>query len=187
MAPQRCRRRRFIPACAGNTQGWPRSPSTRPVHPRVCGEHRRRGHRRSHRGGSSPRVRGTHRSGHALGPEQRFIPACAGNTRSEAGEGRKATVHPRVCGEHSANASPLRLPSGSSPRVRGTLLPDERGQALSRFIPACAGNTAYPRNQRKGRPVHPRVCGEHPPQRGLYSSLHGSSPRVRGTRRADAR
>ena len=119
---------RFIPACAGNTD-------RRAVHPRVCGEQSRiacftqiyeygssprvRGtglvsicQPMSHCAGSSPRVRGT---GFGCSTEDRFIPACAGNSVTTvarannrfipacAGNSGAASapdaVHPRVCGE----------------------------------------------------------------------------------------
>ena len=54
------RRRRFIPACAGNARApcpW-RAPC--PVHPRVCGERKDSGGNLDGLNGSSPRVRGTH-------------------------------------------------------------------------------------------------------------------------------
>ena len=73
---------------------------------------------------------------------------------------------------------------------------------VSRFIPACAGNTAAytaisahtsgssprVRGTRRARPcaswrpsVHPRVCGEHVRWQRFERALFGSSPRVRGT------
>ena len=94
--------------------------------------------------------------------DDRFIPACAGNS---AGRRRR-----RWKG------------GGSSPRVRGTLrlrLPVQRGR---RFIPACAGNSGRraPRTVRDA--VHPRVCGELLREAALVVRRAGSSPRVRGTR-----
>ena len=61
--------RRFIPACAGNAPAP--SPGSRPptVHPRVCGERSHRCESDRVRAGSSPRVRGTHASVSATGPE----------------------------------------------------------------------------------------------------------------------
>ncbi len=52
----------------------------------------------------------------------------------------------------------------------------------SRFIPACAGNTAPRHDGQRHKTVHPRVCGEHFEMNGGRSPLRGSSPRVRGTR-----
>ena len=110
-----------------------------------------------------------------------IIPACAGNTSRISRTRPRPGDHPRVCGEHSSRASTRSSTSGSSPRVRGTLLnyatrPPKRG-----IIPACAGNT--PRcigSARAGRD-HPRVCGEHIIGGVVAFVLLGSSPRVRGT------
>ena len=50
------------------------------------------------------------------------------------------TVHPRACGEHKSSISLPNPSTGSSPRLRGTLL-DTGSQAFGlRFIPAPAGN-----------------------------------------------
>ena len=75
----RCRRR-FIPAWAGNTSCGTPGGSAHTVHPRVGGEHAPRRTPFRHRTGSSPRGRGTHSQGAPAAPENRFIPAWAGNT-----------------------------------------------------------------------------------------------------------
>ncbi len=75
------RRRRFIPACAGNASASAAYTFGYSVHPRVCGERndaQRLGFRRN---GSSPRVRGTQHGRCCYRGGQRFIPACAGNAR----------------------------------------------------------------------------------------------------------
>ena len=157
----------FIPACAGNAPEasrcrWPRS-----VHPRVCGERLDERSAVLQLGGSSPRVRGTRRRPDRFSTGGRFIPACAGNAESHAG-----------------NLLPL---AGSSPRVRGTR-PVRGGDAeRQRFIPACAGNARSSPSNTSRATVHPRVCGER--TRSARSSLapYGSSPRVRGTRRSRTR
>ncbi len=114
------RRRRFIPACAGNALPDCCHSRLCPVHPRVCGE--RANDRRSDvfAGGSSPRVRGTLER-HPAGHEQpRFIPACAGNASPCWYQLAIGAVHPRVCGERcSFHGDTLKI-GGSSPRVRGT-------------------------------------------------------------------
>ena len=115
------RRARFIPACAGNTLIEREPRRTAPVHPRVCGEHRRRRKQRKTRTGSSPRVRGTLQNRVEPDRPGRFIPACAGNTRLATASTSCRSVHPRVCGEHDRGRRVLR--------------------AGCRFIPACAGNT----------------------------------------------
>ncbi len=51
-----------------------------PVHPRGCGEHYKQLNEQMDDAGSSPRVRGTHDWDNDFLPNQRFIPAGAGNT-----------------------------------------------------------------------------------------------------------
>ena len=111
----------------------------------------------------------------------RFIPACAGNTKLCAFREGIETVHPRVCGEHVSGSLFRKSANGSSPRVRGTRLRCRVVRGLTRFIPACAGNTITIPHPETEHPVHPRVCGEHGiGQFGVGLDV-GSSPRVRGT------
>ena len=71
----------LIPACAGKTI-FEATISTRFVaHPRVCGENNTIRTSELTGRGSSPRVRGKHRAGGAVGVLGRLIPACAGKTR----------------------------------------------------------------------------------------------------------
>ncbi len=111
---------RFIPACAGNAVPRPPGWHPPPVHPRVCGERGTACQRTTSGGGSSPRVRGTHRQHPSRFGQDRFIPACAGNARPRASPGPSTTVHPRVCGERTAPCMNPPQFCGSSPRVRGT-------------------------------------------------------------------
>ena len=175
------RRRRFIPACAGNTQAARRRNSTTPVHPRVCGEHLTVVPVRVPARGSSPRVRGTPDCGSCPCACPRFIPACAGNTPSVPRGPCDRPVHPRVCGEHAQLEVAVVGAGGSSPRVRGTLGNRYTQQAAGRFIPACAGNTTNSSGRRSRPSVHPRVCGEHSVNDAEDDVGRGSSPRVRGT------
>ena len=117
---------RFIPACAGNSPPPSVPPMVVSVHPRVCGELRRRRSDFDTQFGSSPRVRGTRRRRCASRPAARFIPACAGNSENSRLSRSCVSVHPRVCGELAR-------------REHGA------GAAL-RFIPACAGNSAPKRS-----------------------------------------
>ena len=158
---------RFIPACAGNSKHWNQLMRELPVHPRVCGELEIGPVFGGRDGGSSPRVRGTRKSGGRSRRLRRFIPACAGNSQPPA--------------------LPVAGVVGSSPRVRGTqqivgLAPRQR-----RFIPACAGNSGGARLAGVPRAVHPRVCGELCSLSDWPKPWIGSSPRVRGTRRRGAR
>ena len=159
--------RRFIPARAGNTiRSWSVH-IPRPVHPRACGEHTKPPAKTAHKGGSSPRVRGT--------------PGAA--VLSD----RRPTVHPRACGEHFSASSALRISAGSSPRVRGTLLSAFENAPPGRFIPARAGNTERLRPRVPSSAVHPRACGEHSIAACSGLVRFGSSPRVRGTLSPEAR
>ena len=175
---------RFIPACAGNAghrctkRGWTS------VHPRVCGERALPPWLREIGIGSSPRVRGTRRGSAAGGAVVRFIPACAGNAPRRPGRPRSTAVHPRVCGERKVTAIIRARGAGSSPRVRGTLKLDAVIRHTERFIPACAGNAITTSVAAAGATVHPRVCGERLQPTSKNSRVSGSSPRVRGTRRA---
>ena len=173
---------RFIPACAGNTlfvQLHGNSPS---VHPRVRGEHTRRLVQWSNSTGSSPRARGTHRPVNDRRLAGRFIPACAGNTRSRAAFAILFAVHPRVRGEHAVMSTLTTAFFGSSPRARGTRLIETVQFQAFRFIPACAGNTWWTHPCLRRPSVHPRVRGEHATGGVSAVPRRGSSPRARGTR-----
>ena len=71
---------------------------------------------------------------------------------------------------------------GSSPRLRGALLPPAQWRREIGIIPALAGSTFRLLHQARHSGDHPRACGEHcvmvvNPTRAL-----GSSPRLRGAR-----
>ncbi len=153
--------RRFIPAWAGNTERPIRPTCRQSVHPRVGGEHRVPPRASLSYSGSSPRGRGTPRSGECGGQRARFIPAWAGNTPDPCLTPSPKPVHPRVGGEHDfCGVKPLPC-LGSSPRGRGTLLRGAGAAFLGRFIPAWAGNTSAAPFVGLSGAVHPRVGGEH--------------------------
>ena len=155
---------RFIPAHAGNTcrmHQWSKETS---VHPRACGEHVCAHNRALVNAGSSPRMRGTLLWRNKQPRKARFIPAHAGNTRMPARCNARNPVHPRACGEHVSDS---------------WLYPTAR-----RFIPAHAGNTDFRPPLSSDFAVHPRACGEHLQTQVAEHQSTGSSPRMRGTRRA---
>ncbi len=175
---------RFIPAPAGNTAAPARERWRLPVHPRACGEHKRCRRDRDNGGGSSPRLRGT-RPRHVIPARvPRFIPAPAGNTPASHRTRRTHSVHPRACGEHRTDRWGTHAVIGSSPRLRGTRAPRPRARERPRFIPAPVGNTPAKATCSTRPPVHPRACGEHDLARVTAQRTSGSSPRLRGTRRA---
>ncbi len=151
------------------------------VHPRGCGEHLRRGGNTDYISGSSPRVRGTPPRRMAQDRIHRFIPAGAGNTDYLLQFPGVTPVHPRGCGEHFSIILSAWVIYGSSPRVRGTRRVSILSPAITRFIPAGAGNTRQGRRKEVKGTVHPRGCGEHAPIDYLVDVHSGSSPRVRGT------
>ncbi len=174
-------RLRFIPAHAGNTGGLTAAHRTLPVHPRACGEHSPARCPTRMSAGSSPRMRGTPDPRGHVGLRQRFIPAYAGNTNRGTSVEAIRTVHPRACGEHTEGASRPPPHSGSSPRMRGTLMKAGPTIQDGRFIPAHAGNTEGSIPFLVFLTVHPRACGEHDLRDVAFSTCAGSSPRMRGT------
>ncbi len=115
--------------------------------------------------GSSPRGRGT---GHNLGQfaqRGRFIPAWAGHGSDRPGQGAPAPVHPRVGG------GTVRRPLVRAP--------------VGRFIPAWAGHGSGPSAKSLFNPVHPRVGGARSSSSWPAAGSRGSSPRGRGTGRAN--
>ena len=129
----------------------------------MCGEHLRFNGIRCLGKGSSPRVRGTRLWWFSCSVLLGIIPACAGNTNRLAVRRPAWRDHPRVCGEHALLMILSTGSAGSSPRVRGTLVPVWCGGFVHRD--------------------HPRVCGEHSGEGGEPEPKSGSSPRVRGTLR----
>ena len=68
--------------------------------------------------------------------------------------------------------------------MRGTLRIGMIRSNSSGIIPAHAGNTLRPWPQGSIPWDHPRACGEHSARPWRYDKSRGSSPRMRGTRRA---
>ena len=152
---------RFIPAGAGNTQGFSVIPGENPVYPRWRGEHKARKPHCHPAGGLSPLARGTHIFASATVLMPRFIPAGAGNT--PANHLRQATrpVYPRWRGEHFYQRSIMAVMAGLSPLARGT-------RPLRRLKTAVL-------------PVYPRWRGEHKTATPDLIAVPGLSPLARGT------
>ena len=131
----------IIPAYAGNTPCIPVFCGMNGDHPRVCGEHRNPASVVAVGTGSSPRMRGTRGTRRLYGGGEGIIPAYAGNTRSHMCMSCVVRDHPRVCGEHRLDSIEKELATGSSPRMRGTLLSGNISSKIMGIIPAYAGNT----------------------------------------------
>ena len=113
-------KRRFIPACAGNSIRRWNCYSRSAVHPRLRGELTVYGLRRIWFYGSSPLARGTQCLTLTWHRYLRFIPACAGNSRYLRQSRWPHSVHPRLRGELMAITRSNLLVVGSSPLARGT-------------------------------------------------------------------
>ena len=173
--------RGIIPAYAGNTRSPTTWPKTCRDHPRVCGEHKYGPKTLPAGTGSSPRMRGTPIRASARHRRPGIIPAYAGNTTGNLKKSISAGDHPRVCGEHRTRPLHVRTEQGSSPRMRGTPLPDTSSCVRTGIIPAYAGNTNTVYRYDCRYRDHPRVCGEHRKAHARSAVQGGSSPRMRGT------
>ena len=154
------RKRRFIPAGAGNSQRKSPGIHRLAVHPRWRGEQGSGSRLMIRFPGSSPLARGT---GCATLPQRcssRFIPAGAGNSEPFDLITGKRAVHPRWRGEQFEGGSMDAAQLGSSPLARGTDLRRGAGFRQSRFIPAGAGNSLRTVTMSGRLPVHPRWRGE---------------------------
>ena len=155
----RIRRRRSIPACAGEPSAYCHSSCGIRVYPRVCGGTAGRDQQEPLVGGLSPRVRGN-RPGH---PNEIHhtgsIPACAGEPGSHPVWRWGLKVYPRVCGGTREFARITVSREGLSPRVRGNPFAFSRYATDTRSIPACAGEPTRERRTGLVSQVYPRVCG----------------------------
>ena len=170
----------LIPECAGKTAADHAGGTAYRAHPRVCGENLIPVIEALVPVGSSPRVRGKLDEQGQDDAVRGLIPACAGKTTPRRRRARQSRAHPRVCGENSHYEWEGCDCPGSSPRVRGKPRHRTAPRATDGLIPACAGKTTLRPPMCRGRPAHPRVCGENAPFACVRSCVSGSSPRVRG-------
>ena len=131
--------------------------------------------------GSSPLARGTLNVKTAKNIILRFIPACAGNSLQTILISLVRSVHPRLRGELFPFHSATYVQPGSSPLARGTRPQKGPSVEVSRFIPACAGNSQERYAEYRYKPVHPRLRGELKTVVNMPSTTIGSSPLARGT------
>ena len=154
-------RHRLIPARAGNIRGCVPAIRARAAHPRSRGEHIAPRRTSSSSGGSSPLARGTFFAEITRRPNERLIPARAGNIVKMKKPHVAPTAHPRSRGEHVARRWSITCTPGSSPLARGTFLPISSPTSGLRLIPARAGNIGPVKNIAGGGAAHPRSRGEH--------------------------
>ena len=146
----------------------------------MCGEHAIVDSSLVEASGSSPHVRGAPVGFAAVCAEHGIIPACAGSTAPASTNDSNTWDHPRMCGEHLAEAIAAILKQGSSPHVRGARFILRLPADCLGIIPACAGSTDQTSVLLIVFRDHPRMCGEHDPDNNPESDPMGSSPHVRG-------
>ena len=175
---------RIIPAHAGQTSfGWPvmRWP---PDHPRACGANLSARYPDAVVLGSSPRMRGKQSTCAWSRLQRRIIPAHAGQTHTRCRRRPQAPDHPRACGANTSSTERVYPAAGSSPRMRGKRQGSATGRPNERIIPAHAGQTSTQLKNEFYSADHPRACGANPDSSWTRRSPSGSSPRMRGKRRA---
>ena len=172
----------IIPAHAGLTFYCYNAKAPPRDHPRACGAHQIRVAERDAFKGSSPRMRGSlHMFSFPL-KQKGIIPAHAGLTARLLASGDPCRDHPRACGAHVERPALMQRPSGSSPRMRGSLGSRAVMRAERGIIPAHAGLTNVERHCGRRYGDHPRACGAHIHNGDARLDVVGSSPRMRGSR-----
>ena len=149
-------------------------------HPRACGANRTGSIFARRYDGSSPRMRGKHRTDETSAIGNRIIPAHAGQTRRYRRNAARSPDHPRACGANSAVGNSVNRTDGSSPRMRGKPTSDRIALPTCRIIPAHAGQTTRNGTRRRIPPDHPRACGANALRPCRLHARYGSSPRMRG-------
>ena len=113
-----------------------------------------------------------------------LIPAHAGKTVSWVLLRLRRWAHPRACGENCDLRVWCGVFAGSSPRMRGKPWNSFLVMPKVGLIPAHAGKTHGKHAILQPSGAHPRACGENQLVRKHHGSNRGSSPRMRGKRRA---
>ena len=134
--------------------------------------------------GLSPRVRGNPGQASVYSDLGFSIPACAGEPVTSCLPSRHDRVYPRVCGGTGVSVQDMNPNKGLSPRVRGNRRTQTGLGAITRSIPACAGEPYKARVGAQTAAVYPRVCGGTAPVPVGDLRRKGLSPRVRGNRLA---
>ena len=130
--------------------------------------------------GSSPLSRGIQPPADQHHPENRIIPALAGNTHAFQLPYLPTTDHPRSRGEYGTPNEHTEPVDGSSPLSRGirrAVSPNADGGGI---IPALAGNTLTGTPAAALTRDHPRSRGEYRSDAFTVNVKYGSSPLSRG-------
>ena len=172
--------RRIIPAHAGQTSRRTRLLRLVSDHPRACGANTTTKPPTRRNNGSSPRMRGKLFDRNHITANTRIIPAHAGQTSVMESSSSPSADHPRACGANSWHCLHRPRPNGSSPRMRGKRIVENRVRKSRRIIPAHAGQTGTRATHSHAPSDHPRACGANFMVFFTNCSYSGSSPRMRG-------
>ena len=153
------RRRRSIPAYAGEPCTRRSTASKAPVYPRVCGGTSSDPGTADTGRGLSPRMRGNQSGAPTPAETPRSIPAYAGEPPPGAPSPGRGAVYPRVCGGTSDAPDQIPRSLGLSPRMRGNPAAVTAQSGGGRSIPAYAGEPIKSSSWPRATPVYPRVCG----------------------------
>ena len=132
--------------------------------------------------GSSPLTRGKLIPVQGRFLVERLIPAHARKTKNARRPCQGRWAHPRSRGENDARVGGLAGVAGSSPLMRGKLLPEDTPLGVPGLIPAHAGKTARRRRTLCSRRAHPRSCGDNFRDTLMPALWSGSSPLTQGKR-----
>ena len=116
----------------------------------------------------------------------RIIPAHAGQTQKRFVAAVDQADHPRACGANVRYGVTSAAASGSSPRMRGKHRRSPPAPTTAGIIPAHAGQTYVAAGDRGEQADHPRACGANGYGVVEHAPPIGSSPRMRGKRRASS-
>ncbi len=151
-----------IPAHAGEPRSYVGALRGKWVYPRARGGATMPRHRRSTRGGLSPRTRGSRRCTDRGGRRGGSIPAHAGEPRPAPPRTSRKRVYPRARGGAWQEGLWQFGDEGLSPRTRGSLEPPPGYRRRHRSIPAHAGEPHRAGTARYAAGVYPRARGGAP-------------------------
>ena len=172
--------RGLIPTHAGKTGFRSCVRSSRPTHPRSRGENSAWTGPLARGWGSSPLMRGKHKTDGVRGHSGGLIPAHAGKTGRGSQRARATRAHPHSCGENRPMIAMCAVLLGSSPLTRGKHKEDRISGHGRGLIPAHAGKTHQATCPVPDTRAHPRSCRENNMHYATLSRRLGSSPLTRG-------
>ena len=109
-----------------------------------------------------------------------ITPAHAGKRCGNSGKRRGDRDHPRTCGEKQHTKITHQATPGSPPHMRGKGTDTAANTPASGITPAHAGKSACRSSEIFVTWDHPRTCGEKETWNGLFASVSGSPPHMRG-------